>query len=205
MESLADKEGHRAFEIANRNLRPGRDAEGRILQGCHAANGQAVPLDEHGHPIPVADGRWWCDQHRPRRDPTTTCARRSSAAPRFRDHATASLLRLRPRSVCRRRPRLLRGCQGRPLLRRHETGPELLGCSPHPRGTDGADETDAPIPTSRYGYTCVRRGGSYASVRTATLMGTGSGPVSPMYAGRSHLTNYICTSVSAQLGPQVTG
>jgi hypothetical protein len=36
-------------------------------------------------------------------------------------------------------------------------------------------------------------------------MGTGSGPVSPMYAGRSHLTNYICTSVSAQLGPQVTG
>ena len=23
-----------------------------------------MPLDEHGHPIPVADGRWWCDQHK---------------------------------------------------------------------------------------------------------------------------------------------
>jgi hypothetical protein len=36
-------------------------------------------------------------------------------------------------------------------------------------------------------------------------MGTGSGPVSPMYSGRSHVTNYFCTSVSAQLGPQGYG
>ena len=43
--------------------RPG-DAEGKILQKCHAPNCQAMPVNEHGHPIPVIDRRWWCGKHR---------------------------------------------------------------------------------------------------------------------------------------------
>jgi hypothetical protein len=62
LESVEDVDAHRRFETANRNLRPGRDAEGRIFQGCHAANCHAVPLDEQGRPVPVPDRRWWCDR-----------------------------------------------------------------------------------------------------------------------------------------------
>jgi hypothetical protein len=47
----------------NRNLRPGRDAEGKIFQGCHAPNCHAVPFDDQGRPVPVAASRWFCGKH----------------------------------------------------------------------------------------------------------------------------------------------
>ena len=63
LESVEEVEAHQAFEAANRNLPPSRDAEGRIFQSCHAANCQVFPLGEHGEPVSVPDRRWWCDQH----------------------------------------------------------------------------------------------------------------------------------------------
>ena len=90
LESVEDVEAHRRFEMANRRLRPGRDAEGKLFQGCAEPNCNAWPQDEQGQPIPVADRRWWCDRHRTRRDPTTTC-RPSRSRNRLRDHGLDAL------------------------------------------------------------------------------------------------------------------
>ncbi len=64
LESVEEVEAHQAFEAANRNLPPSRDAEGRIFQACHAENCNNFPTGELGEPISVSDRRWWCDQHR---------------------------------------------------------------------------------------------------------------------------------------------
>ncbi len=66
MMSLADEEGHRAFEVANRALRmrPSYDEHGRRSVVCAEANCNAWPQGEQGEPLPVADRVWWCDRHR---------------------------------------------------------------------------------------------------------------------------------------------
>jgi hypothetical protein len=62
--SLAQEEGHRAFEAANSQLMPGRDSEGRILQRCAATNCGVFPIGPEGFPVPTSDRRWWCDSHK---------------------------------------------------------------------------------------------------------------------------------------------
>ena len=64
LDTVEDAEGHRAFEIANRNLRPGRDSEGKIFQGCAERSCHAWPQDELGMPTGVVDRVWWCAKHR---------------------------------------------------------------------------------------------------------------------------------------------
>ena len=72
LESVEELEAHQAFEAANRNLPPSRDAEGRIFQACHAENCNNFPTGELGEPISVPDRRWFCDQHRDQAGPRTT-------------------------------------------------------------------------------------------------------------------------------------
>jgi hypothetical protein len=69
LDTLEDEAAHRAFVMANRNLRPGRDAQGKIVQGCHAAGCNAWPQDEQGLPVAVADRVWWCARHKDQAGP----------------------------------------------------------------------------------------------------------------------------------------
>ncbi len=92
MESLADEQAHRVFEAANRSLRlrPARDAEGKIFQSCHAPDCNAMPRDEQGCPVPAADRRWFCDQHKDQAEPGDDLPP-DDCQPRF-DWATMRLL-----------------------------------------------------------------------------------------------------------------
>ena len=64
-EKIDDRE---AFEGAQRVARlraSGRDAAGRLFTGCAAEGCRALPSDPAtGLPVPVADRRWWCPEHR---------------------------------------------------------------------------------------------------------------------------------------------
>jgi hypothetical protein len=64
LDTVDDAEAHRRFEMANAALPPGRDAEGKVFQGCAAKNCNAFPQDELGIPTPVADRVWWCGRHK---------------------------------------------------------------------------------------------------------------------------------------------
>ena len=70
LESTEDVEAHRRFETANRNLRPGRDAEGKSFQICAEPNCNAWPQGpEQGEPLAVVDRKWWCDRHKDQAGP----------------------------------------------------------------------------------------------------------------------------------------
>jgi hypothetical protein len=124
LDTIADEEAHQRFDAANRALPPGRDAEGKIFQGCAAKNCNAYPQDELGVPTPVADRVWWCDRHKDQAGPE------DHLPPEARyvlDPATMS-----PRAVGAERERLLeedrereRKAAEREQLRREEA--ERLG------------------------------------------------------------------------------
>ncbi|HZA59381.1 MAG TPA: hypothetical protein VE401_08390 [Solirubrobacterales bacterium] len=50
------------IEAGNRALRPGRDAEGKVIQMCPECG--AVSSGPTGIPEPVADRKWWCASHK---------------------------------------------------------------------------------------------------------------------------------------------
>ncbi len=70
LDTLEDAAAHQRFLQANAALRgTGRDAGGKSIQGCHAPDCQAMPVDELGAPVPSAASRWFCSRHEDQAQP----------------------------------------------------------------------------------------------------------------------------------------